>query len=74
MKESVLKILALFTNRAFISAVFIVAGSLAMLWGRSINFNEQLIDALVTIAGGLLTVFGYAGALYTPAPKSQEKK
>ena len=74
MKESVLKVLALFTNRAFISAVFIVAGSLAMLWGRSINFNEQLIDALVTIAVGLLTVFGYAGALYAPTPKSQEKK
>jgi uncharacterized membrane protein len=74
MKESVLKALALFTNRAFISAVFILIGSVAMLWGRSINFNEQLVDALVTIAGGLLTVFGYAGALYSPTPKTPEKK
>lgn len=74
MKESVFKVLALFTNRAFISAIFILGGSLAMVWGRSINFDEQLIDALVTIAGALLTAFGYAGALYAPSPKNTEKK
>lgn len=74
MKESVLKVLALFTNRAFVSAVFVVAGSVAMLWGRSINFNGQLVDACVTIAGAVLQIFGAAGLLYTPVPKSQENK
>ena len=74
MKESFAKFITLFANRAVVSALFVIVGSIAMLWGRTIDFDEKLVDALVAIAGGLLTAFGYAGALYTPVTKKEEEK
>ena len=56
-----MKWITLFANKAVISALFIIAGSIAMLWGQSINFNEQLIDAIVTVAGAIAQVLGIVG-------------
>lgn len=56
-----MKWITLFTNKAVISALFIIAGSIAMLYGKTLNFNEQLIDAIVTVAGAVAQVLGIVG-------------
>ena len=61
-------LIALFTllkNKVFLQALALVIGSVAMIFGKTISFNDQTLEAVVTISGAILTVLSYGSALVT---------
>jgi|LSQX01.1.fsa_nt_gb hypothetical protein len=59
-----MKWLSLLTNRAFVSAVMIIAGNILMLiYGRDFGLDEKLTETIITVAGGILQAMGFTGAV-----------
>ena len=68
-----MKWLSLLTNRAFVSAVMIIAGNILMLiYGRDFGLDEKLTETIITVAGGILQAMGFTGAV--TYKKEQEQK
>jgi uncharacterized membrane protein len=66
------KLIALLLNRAFVSALLIIAGSiLTAIYGKDFGVDEKLTETILTVVGGIATAFGYVGAL--TAPTSEKK-
>ena len=60
------KILKLFKKKNFVSALFTIVGSVALVFGRELMVSDAGIDAIVTLAGMLCVALGYTTALVTP--------
>jgi len=70
MKKVIVAILTLLRNKPVVQAICLIIGSVAMIFGKAISFNDQTIEAIVTVAGAVMTAISYGSALVT----GQEEK
>jgi len=63
------KAFMLLTNRAFLAAIFTIAGAIALAFGKTLAVEDSIIDSVVVIAGAVSTALGYGIALTTPTNK-----
>ena len=61
------KLLALLLNRAFISGLLVVIGSiLTAVYGKDFGVDEKLTETILTITGAIANMAGFGIALTTP--------
>lgn len=69
IKKIFVSVFTLLKNRVFVQAVCMVIGSTAMIFGKTISFNDQMIEAVVTISGALLNLLSFGSALASETKK-----
>lgn len=69
IKKFFVSVFTLLKNRVFVQAVCLVIGSIAMIFGKTISFNDQMIEAVVTISGAFLNLLSFGSALVSETKK-----
>jgi hypothetical protein len=65
MKKFLVALFTMLKNKPVVQAFCLIIGSVAMIFGETVSFNDGTIEAVVTISGAILTALSYGSALVT---------